>query len=46
LIHKNATNEAFAEEYDKAIKELKEDGTIAKLSEKYFGEDVFSYVTD
>ena len=46
LIHKNVTNEAFTEEYDKAIKELKEDGTIAKLSEKYFGEDVFSYVTD
>jgi L-cystine transport system substrate-binding protein len=46
LIHKNETNKAFAKEYDKAIKELQKDGTIAKLSEKYFGEDVFSYVTD
>ncbi|WP_423831546.1 transporter substrate-binding domain-containing protein [Streptococcus equinus] len=46
LIHKNSTNKAFAKEYDKAVKELQEDGTIAKLSEKYFGEDVFSYVTD
>ena len=46
LIHKNDTNKAFAKEYDKAIKELQKDGTIAKLSEKYFGEDVFSYVTD
>lgn len=46
LIHKNDTNKAFAKEYDKAIKELQKDGTISKLSEKYFGEDVFSYVTD
>ncbi|WP_270315442.1 transporter substrate-binding domain-containing protein [Streptococcus infantarius] len=46
LIHKNDTNKAFAKEYDKAIKELQKDGTIAKFSEKYFGEDVFSYVTD
>lgn len=46
LIHKNDTNKAFAKEYDKAIKELQKDGTIAKLSEKYFGEDIFSYVTD
>ncbi|WP_288588835.1 transporter substrate-binding domain-containing protein [uncultured Streptococcus sp.] len=46
LIHKNDTNKAFAKEYDKAIKELQKDGTIARLSEKYFGEDVFSYVTD
>ncbi|TDE71192.1 transporter substrate-binding domain-containing protein [Streptococcus vicugnae] len=46
LIHKNDTNKAFAKEYDKAIKELQKDGTIAKLSQKYFGEDVFSYVTD
>ena len=27
-----------------AIKELEKDGTLAKLSKKYFGEDVFSYV--
>ncbi|MCS4488236.1 transporter substrate-binding domain-containing protein [Streptococcus sciuri] len=46
LIHRNATNQAFAKDYDKAIKVLKKDGTIAKLSKKYFGEDVFSYVTD
>ena len=37
-------NEKFAEAYSKAIKELEKDGTLAKLSEKYFGEDVFSYV--
>ena len=34
----------FAKAYEKAIKELEKDGTLAKLSEKYFGEDVFSYV--
>ena len=28
----------------KAIKELKDDGTLAKLSQQYFKEDVFSYV--
>ena len=37
-------DEKFTKEYEKAIKELKEDGTLAKLSQKYFKEDVFSYV--
>ncbi|MBP2622180.1 transporter substrate-binding domain-containing protein [Streptococcus panodentis] len=43
LIHRSQENQDFAEAYDQALKELKEDGTLAKLSEKYFGEDVFSY---
>ena len=42
IIHKNATNEAFAKAYDQTIKELEADGTLTKLSKKYFGEDVFS----
>ncbi|MGO2764058.1 MAG: transporter substrate-binding domain-containing protein [Pseudolactococcus laudensis] len=46
IIHKNATNESFAKAYDKAIKELEADGTLTKLSKKYFGEDVFSYLKD
>lgn len=46
LIHRTATNKEFSKDYDKAIKELQKDGTISKLSKKYFGEDVFSYVTD
>ena len=46
LLHKSDQNAAFAEEYNAAIQELQADGTIAKLSEEYFGEDVFSYVTD
>lgn len=46
LIHKNETNTAFVKDYEKAVAELKADGTLEKLSEEYFGEDVFSYVTD
>lgn len=45
LIHKSDTNKQFSKEYDKALKELKEDGTLSKLSKKYFGEDVFDFVT-
>ncbi|KXT89406.1 hypothetical protein SORDD20_01508 [Streptococcus oralis] len=44
LIHRDEKGEQFAKEYEKAIKELKEDGTLAKLSQQYFKEDVFSYV--
>ena len=36
----------LAAAYDKAVQELKENGTISKLSLKYFGEDVFNFVTD
>ncbi|EHJ53357.1 transporter substrate-binding domain-containing protein [Streptococcus macacae] len=45
LIHRNKANKKFAKAYDKAIKELKKDGTLSKLSKKYFGENVFNYVT-
>ncbi|KYF33870.1 hypothetical protein SMI10712_01724 [Streptococcus mitis] len=34
LIHRDEKGEKFAKEYEKAIKELKEDGTLAKLSQK------------
>ena len=44
LIDRVEKVEKFAKEYEKAIKELKEDGTLAKLSQQYFKEDVFSYV--
>ena len=36
----------LAAAYDKAVQTLKENGTISKLSQKYFGEDVFNFVTD
>ncbi len=46
LIHKNDGNKEFAQAYDKAIKDLEADGTLAKLSQKYFGENVFDFVDD
>ena len=36
--------EKFAKEYEKLIKELKEDGTLLSYLQKYFKEDVFSFV--
>lgn len=36
-------NKKIAGEVDKALKELKKDGTLTRLSKKYFGEDVFKY---
>ena len=35
----------LAAAYDKAVQTLKENGTISKLSQKYFGEDVFNFVS-
>lgn len=40
----NRKNQAFANAYDEAIKTLKENGTLKKLSQKYFGENIFSFV--
>lgn len=42
LFNKNQTE--FAAAYDKALKKLKQDGTVSKLSKKYFGEDVLPYI--
>ena len=36
----------LAAAYDKAVQTLKENGTISKLSLKYFGEDLFNFVSD
>lgn len=36
-------NTAISKRVDKALKELKKDGTLSKLSKKYFGDDVFQY---
>ena len=44
IIRKTEENQKFAEEYDKVIKELHEDGTIEKLSQEYFGENIFELV--
>lgn len=42
----NKKEAQLAEDYDKAVQQLKENGTISALSQKYFGEDVFTFVTD
>lgn len=40
----NKNDQAFADAYDQAVLKLREDGTIARLSEEYFGEDIFAYI--
>ncbi|MCQ2591314.1 MAG: transporter substrate-binding domain-containing protein [Treponema sp.] len=44
LFNKNETQLVL--DYDAAIKTLQENGTISALSQKYFGENVFDFVTD
>lgn len=43
LIHKSEDNKALTEAVSKAIKELKDEGELSKLSLKYYDEDVFQY---
>ncbi len=42
----NRNEAALAAAYDRAIEKLRADGTLSSLSVKYFGEDVFSYVSE
>ena len=42
----NKKDKQFAEDYDKAVQQLKENGTFKELEQKYFGEDIFQYVKD
>lgn len=42
----NKKDQQFADDYDKAYKQLKESGKILELEKQYFGEDVFQYVKD
>ena len=42
----NKGEQEFADAYDGAIKILKENGKLSELSNKYFGEDVFTFITD
>lgn len=44
LIHRSEENKVLAEDVNKALKELREDGTMDKLSEKWFGEDIVKYM--
>ena len=40
----NRNDQELADAYDKAIETLRANGTIAALSQKYFGEDVFKFL--
>jgi L-cystine transport system substrate-binding protein len=44
LIHKADKNQALLADIDKALKELKDDGTLSKISQKWFGEDIVVYM--
>jgi len=44
LIHRSKENEALAADVNTALGELREDGTLDKLSEKWFGEKVGAYM--
>ncbi len=44
LIHKSDENKALAEDINKVLKELKDDGTIDKLSMQWFGEKISTYM--
>ncbi|MCR5777749.1 MAG: transporter substrate-binding domain-containing protein [Lachnospiraceae bacterium] len=42
----NRDNQELADKYDEAIEKLKADGTLEKLSQQYFGEDILKYVPE
>lgn len=44
LIHKSDENKALVGDVNRVLKELRDDGTLSKLSQKWFGEDVTTYM--
>ncbi|OIQ69714.1 L-cystine-binding protein TcyA precursor [mine drainage metagenome] len=44
LIHKSDENKALLDDVNRVLKELKDDGTLDKLSQKWFGEVVVKYM--
>ncbi|WFS04028.1 transporter substrate-binding domain-containing protein [Rhizobium tumorigenes] len=44
LIHKSDENKVLSDDVNKVLKELKDDGRVAKLSQKWFGEDISTYM--
>lgn len=44
LIHRSEQNKALAEDINRVLKELKDDGTLAKFSQKWFGENIVTYM--
>lgn len=44
LIHRSDKNQALLADIEKALKDLKDDGTLSKISQKWFGEDIVVYM--
>jgi L-cystine transport system substrate-binding protein len=44
LIHRSAENQALNDDINKTLQQLKADGTLDKLAQKWFGEDVTKYM--
>lgn len=44
LIHRSDENKALNDDITRVLKQLKADGTLDKLSQKWFGEDVVKYM--
>jgi L-cystine transport system substrate-binding protein len=44
LIHKSDANKQLVDDVNRVLKELKDDGTLGKLSMKWFGEDITTYM--
>lgn len=44
LIHKSDENQVLADDINKVLKELKDDGTIDKLAMQWFGEKISTYM--
>jgi len=42
----NKSDQALADAYDEAIEQLRKDGKVAELSQKYFNEDIFKYIAE
>ena len=44
LIHNSEENKPLVDDVNRALRELKEDGTLSQLSQKWFGEDIVTYM--
>ncbi|WP_283193384.1 transporter substrate-binding domain-containing protein [Rhizobium sp. AN80A] len=44
LIHKSEENKVLSDDINRVLKELRDDGTMDKLSQKWFGEEMVKYL--
>ncbi|GAA2888694.1 L-cystine transport system substrate-binding protein [Aminobacter niigataensis] len=44
LIHRSDENKVLADDINRVLKELRDDGTMDKLSQKWFGEEIVKYM--